>query len=391
MTPRHTLLLLLLLLAGCGAAAPRARPVHPIQVLHIAAIVPESGIDAPLGQAILRGVQLALHRLSRPARYKRIALTPIDEVTLSPARLRATLQRDHVLAVIGPFDSKRSLRVFPVVNALGIATLGPPALTTAVPGTGLPDIFHLSPGNETLGRVAADTALSSGPGLGAHTIFLTDDGSAWARAVTSAATAELTVRGAGIAGRRSLHPAILDDIQSAVNAIIDTAPDLVLYAGGTDAGAGLRRTLSLTGVPHLPLLTAGPIADHPAWSTVAGGRLPAMYTLALLPARPVASIPRARRFLTLYRQEFPRTTPLPQTALAYDAAMDALGVMTTLLHAHRPVTRRAVRTGLASTRYTGVTGALSFDRAGRDLSPLPITLYIDGPRGWYPTRTTIVP
>lgn len=395
------ILLLLPILTGCTLDRFQIARHQPPRVLHLATIFPLHGVDAPLGTSLQRAVVLAVRRHARLSRDYRLVVTHLDESNLPAGRIEQVLSKMRVIAMVGPLESPDVPALLPAIRKLHIATISPGA---TVPGPvdtrdngglqrarhgasrtiGKVPFFSLSPPDAVEGRTAADLAAAPAPGLAARTVFLVNDGSRAGAAETSAFAAELARKGGSAAGRRSLPLTDPDDVQSAVTAIIETHPDLVFYAGGTAAGADLRRTLSLTGAPQLRILAAGPIAGHPGWRLAVGNDAVAAATLALLPALPLSKLRRARPFTTIYRRTFPGKGLLPQDVLAYDAVMDEITAMKALIHEGKSITRRTVASTVAAMRYHGLTGDIAFDGSGNGVTPRDFSLYAYNARqGWH--------
>lgn len=378
------------LLSGCDVPLLHHSTPRPIRVLHLATIFPMTGVDGPLGMALQRGVDLAVFEHPRlPAGY-RIALTQVDGSAVPPSRLPGEMRNKHVLAIVGILESGDGLDELPSPTGQRIATIKPVASlpgrirslkrprhspASHLSGHG-PVAFFQRPEPATgEGRVAADIATSSGSGLSARAVFLVSDGTRWSGAAAAAFATELRRKGGVVAGQRSLTPDVSDVVQATVTAIIEANPDLVFYAGDTAAGADLRRTLSLSGAPKLRVLTTGPIADNPGWTADVGTPAIAASTIGLLPARDLSALPGAKRFISMYRRAFPGKVLLPQTALAYDAAMDAIAAIRALIRHGKPITRASVRSAVATMPYRGVTGALAFEGNGNEVTSIGFSLY----------------
>jgi branched-chain amino acid transport system substrate-binding protein len=204
-----------------------------------------------------------------------------------------------------------------------------------------------------------------------------DDGSPSGKALVAAFGQELRARKGTVAGQKSIDLSVPIGAQSVVNAIIEADPDLVFYAGGTAAGAALRSTLSLTGAPQLGILTAGPVAGQPGWSAAVGVAAASAYTTALVPAQDLSALTgaSAKQFTAAYQSAFPGRDLLPQSALAYDAAMDEISAIRSLITSGKPVTRAAVLSAVATAHYSGVTGTLAFDQNGDNPAPIGFSLY----------------
>ena len=224
---------------------------------------------------------------------------------------------------------------------------------------------------------------SSNRDSAAHAVFIVDDGTASGMALAAAFKQELQAKQGSVAGEASETLGPPDNTQSIVSTIIEANPDIVFFAGGIGAGAKLRSTLSLSGAPQLVILTAGSIGDDPTWSTTVGVAPASAYTTAILPAQDLSKLPKTKDFVVAYHTVFPGEVSLPQSALAYDAAMDEISAIKSLISAGKPVTREGVLAAVASGQYPGITGTISFDKNGdnsilSDLAATPATARATG-------------
>jgi len=334
-----------------------------------------------------------------------------DEQSVAGNDAMTTFADDNELVgVVGPLASATALAMLPGVEQAGIATITPaatlPGLTqtaaAATEGltfgdlhpTGKPVAFFRLPATDSaLGKAAADTALAPGAshGLGAHSVFVVDDGGVSGKAQAAAFTAELKAKGGAMAGHASLTPGDPVSVQSVVSAIIDAFPDAVFFGGDAAAGAQLRSTLSLTGAPQLPLLLAGPGADDPGWSAAVGVTAAAAYTTAILPAPTLAALPNASAvaaFSAAYQAAY-HATPLPICALAYDAAMDEIAAIRSVISAGKAPTRAAVRAAVAASKYNGLIGPISFDANGDSVASPGFSVYTCDTRGVWTFQTSL--
>jgi branched-chain amino acid transport system substrate-binding protein len=364
-------------------------------VITIATILPTTGPDAALGQAMQNAVDLAVQQRAARMNGVQLTVTHLDEMQGQLDRAVAALAANQrVMGIVGPFSSDAAVAALPIIEQSGLATISPgatlPGLTQSGPAqleglqfaqlhpAGKPIAFFRLPAtDDAIGKAAADVAVAPAQahGLGAGTVFVVDDESPSGKAQVAAFGVELAAGGGTLAGSRSIVTGSADNAQAVVTAIIEAAPDLVFYAGGTAPGAELRRTLSLTGAPQLAILTASPIADHPGWGSDVGVLPASAHTMALLPARDLAALPGARGFVSAYRAAYAGSGPHPLSALAYDAALDEIGAIQSLLSAGKNVTRAAVLGAVTSASYAGVTGNLAFDKNGDNANPASFSLY----------------
>ena len=381
--------ILLVSLTACNAAPPSDT------TLTLAAVFPATGPDAAVGAAMQRAVALAVSQNAALPTGYHLTLTTIDEANLPGDVAASSLAADsHVVGIVGPFDSQTAAAMLPTVEQDGITTISPtatlPGLTqssqaasenltfTQLHPTGKPNVFFRLPQTDTTaGKVAADLAVapSSAHGLGAHSIFIVDDGTLSGKAAAAAFKQELTARQGAVAGQQSLASTPQDNTQAIVSAIVEAAPDAVFFAGGIAPGAELRASLTLTGAPQLPILAAGPIADDPSWSATIGVVPASAYTTAILAAPDLSTLSNAKAFTSAYQSAYSNQDLLPESALAYDAAMDEITAIKSLLTAGKSVTRASVLAAVAAAKYPGVTGTLAFDANGDTTTPLSYSVY----------------
>ncbi|MBF6590734.1 MAG: branched-chain amino acid ABC transporter substrate-binding protein [Ktedonobacterales bacterium] len=397
------IVLLTLWLAACGAQAA------PDKTYTIAAYFPVTGADAAIGQAMQRAVDLAVQQNAALGHGYTLTVAHFDETDGDPADVVMTLAADRrVMGIVGPSDSQTALGMLPGVAQTGLTTISPSALlagltqadAAAAQGIAFTQLhpkgaggafFRLPATDRTVGKAAADLAVAptASSGLAARAVFVVDDGTLSGKALAAAFSQELKARQGTVAGQRSILLGAPNSAQSAVTAIIEANPDIVFYAGGIASGAALRSTLSLTGAPQLSILSVGPIANDPAWSTAVGVVPASAYTTAMLPARDLSTLKGASSFITAYQSAYPKQALLPQSALAYDAAMDEITAIRSLIAASKPVTRAAVLAIVTSAKYVGVTGTLAFDKNGDSLSPPAFSVYTCDTKGTWSYQTSI--
>lgn len=363
----------------------------------IATILPSSGPDADVGIAMQRAVDLAVQQNTSLGKGYTLSVTHIDSAANDPSgSITNLLTNNHVLGIVGPLGSQTALTVLPIISQSSIATISPtatlPGLTLSDQATaeglsfnqlhpqGKPVAFFRLPANDLVGgRVAADFAVAPAKvkGLAANAVFVVDDGSVSGKTLASAFIQELKAKGGSVAGQQTLVIGAQDNTQAIVTSIIQANPDIVFYAGEIAQGNVLRNTLTLTGVPQLVVLTVGSIANDPGWSKQTNVVQAAAYTTGILPAQDLSKIasPRITNFLTAYQAAYPTDTVLPQSALAYDAAMDEIAAIKALVTNSKPLTRMSVLSGITTAKYIGITGTISFDQNGDDTTTPDFSVY----------------
>jgi branched-chain amino acid transport system substrate-binding protein len=388
------LLLLCICLPACSAGAAD-------KTFALATIFPTSGPDAAVGRALQQAVDLAIKpNTSLGGGYTLVAQNIDEGGALREGALAAALTNAHLVGVVGPYDSATALDLQPEIATAGVVTISPTTTLTGLTQSAAADaekapfdqlhpkdkplgFFRLAPTDDTLGKVAADLAVasSSAHGLAANAVFIVDDATASGKAAAAAFIKELKGKGGSVAGQQSLTTGAYDNSSQVVNAIIEAFPDLVFYAGDLAAGAALRGTLTLTGAPRMPLLAAGPVADNPGWAAAVGAPLNAAYTTAILPAADLAHLDSAKAFVAAWQAAYQNTAPIPQAALAYDAAMAEIAAIKAVISSGKPITRGAVAIALAATKYSGATGTIAFDANGDSTAAPSFSVYACDTKG----------
>ncbi len=405
---RRSLKFVALLLLSAYLAACNSGPADN-RTYSLVTVFPGTGEDASVGLAMQRAVDLAVQQNHSLGNGYTLSVTHVDEAAGSVSQDVSNVLADpHTVGIVGPLDSLTAVSVLPLVESDGVVTISPsatlPGLTQAdqasAEGLSFAQLhpqghavafFRVPQTDASAGKMAADLAAapSQAHGLGAGAMFIVDDGSTSAKALSAAFAQEFKAKQGTVTGHSTVRAGVPDSAQSAVTAIIDAAPDAVFYAGDVPSGAELRSTLTLTGAPQLAILTAGPIANDPTWSNSVGTVAASAYTVGILPGQDLAILPNAKRFVADYQAAYPGQDLLPQSALAYDAAMDEIAAIKSLVAASKPITRSAVLTAVASSKYSGVTGVLAFDRNGDNTTPIGFAVYACDAKGEWRYQTSL--
>lgn len=399
-------LIALLLMSWLSACDIGGLGQHTVTLV---ALFPTAGASGAVGQSMARAVDLAVKRNAALSSSYTLTATHVDEssVAVGPDTAQA-IANPQVMGVVGPLGSAAAVATLPALAQAGVVTISPlatlPGLTQADQASaegltfsqlhpaGKPvSFFRLVADDNALASAAADLALAApqAHGLGSHAVFVVDDGSASGKTQSAAFQTELKAKHGSVAGAASLALGDSISVQLVVSAIVDAQPDSVFFAGSPEAAADLRRTLTQTGAPSLPILTAGVAADDPGWADALGNPLYAANTTAILPAQDLSKLTGAQAFVSAYQAAYPGAAITPEAALAYDAAMIEIHAIKGLIAAGKTPTRAAVLAAVAATKETGVTGAIAFNQHGDPATPPPFAVYTCDAKGAWTYQTTI--
>lgn len=405
-----TIVLALVVVLFSGSLMACSSGIPTRHVVTIATISPASGPESSIGQSMTRAVDLAVQQNAALGGGLTLTTIHLDESSIAlSANLAQTIANPAVLGVVGPLSSSAAVTALPILTQAGVVTISPtamlPGLThadqAAVEGVtfaqlhpqGKPvSFFRLTADDSAAATAAARLALAppAAHGLGARTAFIVADGSPSGKAQAAAFQAAFTTSHGIIVGSRRVTQDDEISMQSAVSAVIEANPDMVFFAGDPTVGADLRRTLTQTGAPQLGLLVVGSAADDPAWSDNVGGAILSGNTTGLLPARDLTQLPSASDFVQAYHHAYPGVAPTPQSALAYDAAMDEISALKALLAAQRTPTRANVLAMVAHATYAGITGQIAFDPQGDIVRSPEFSVYTCDTNGVWHFQTSAV-
>lgn len=382
---------------ACGACSGSSSSALPT-AFSIATIASQSGPTAAIAVAMRDGVDLAVRQHGQLGKGYTLTLSHVDATHDMAAMLQHLASNQQVLGIIGPLGDDTAQPLIPQTSAAGLALIDP---TSTLPGltkrdqataegipyatlhpTGKPLLyFRLPPDATAEGIAAANVALATGTGAGfaAQSAFIVTDGSITSTVLATSFTQQFTAKHGTNTGHATITTTPTDNSQAVVKAIIQAAPDVVYYAGGVPGGAALRASLTLTGAPQLPILAGADIAANPSWAAAVTPPVAAGATIGLIaaPDPSMLTTPAGKSFVAAYQAAFPQAPLLPQSVMAYDAAMTMItAIEASITHDKRP-TRAGVAAALIAPTFTyaGLSGTIAFDQNGDVRMPSGFTAY----------------
>ena len=335
------LLLLCSLLPACSLDGLGGGGVGDSKTLALVTIFPTTGPDAAIGLALQQAVALAVKPNGSLTNGYKVIAQNIDEASpLREGSLATALSNPRLVGVIGPYSSETAVALLPEIAAAGVATISPTATLTGLTQSAAADAEGVP-----FGKLHPQ-----GKPLSFFRLAPTDD---------------------------ALGKAAADEAVAATS------------AKGLAAGAELRNTLSIGGAPGVPILAAGPVADNPGWSAAVGQPILAANTTGLLPASDLTKLDSAKSFLSAWQEAYGAKVAPPQSALAYDAAMAEIAAIKAVIASGKPVTRSAIATALAATKFDGATGSIAFDEHGDSTAAPAFSVYSCDAKGAWSYQTTL--
>lgn len=326
--------------AIAAIAAGCSRPATTVAV-----VLPETGNAGVYGQALRRGVELALEDLEPLGRAFDVVF--FDSAS-QPAVARQALEgafRRGAVAAIGGVTSAEALAMTPVADRAQRVLLSPTASSPQLSGMS-EYLFRMFPSDEL---EAARMARFASQALGLGEVMMIADDRAYGSGVRGAFREAF----ASYLGRVVELPVGPDDEPREIaEAVVEAAPAAVFLAAYEDTLVALIRALGEAGFTGRVLTThafATPLALERAGAHAAGVLVP-LTTLDL-----DRDAPAVRSFAERFRARF-HATPSLFAAYGYDAVQ--------LLAAAGVGSGDDVRRQLRGLVTEGVTGPIAFDRRG---------------------------
>jgi branched-chain amino acid transport system substrate-binding protein len=349
-------------------------PFVPIAVVKIFSHVPLSGEQAPFGQDILHGTELAIEQLSEPLREfgYHVELVSYDDQNthqVALANAQDIAADPEILCGVGHYDSDITIAASNVYHLAGLTFVAP--ITTAPL---LTDRRYLE-ANRLIARVDGQGAAAAQ--------FAKDQG--YGSVFIVSQEREINLRNAdsfrGISG--SLGIKWLGTVISGftpvntnkiVNQIINAKPDLVYISSSADQAIPFLTALRAAGFQGAFLgtedLNDPSLISQAGSSLMEGGGM--FYTITNPPSQ---YFPTATKFVQDFSARY-GTAPLGFAARAYDATgvcLRAIEAATKLKGGLLPTRLEVARALRRVNKYEGTTGTYDFNRQG---DPNGVQFYI---------------
>jgi branched-chain amino acid transport system substrate-binding protein len=360
-------------LAGL-AAAPACRWIEtPLNgTVKLGLVAPFSGRDYQIGYNLLFAVKQAIKEFNLKGGVNgwRVELLAHDDRNESAGGIqqarKLTIDPD-VVAVVGHPASASATSAAPEYRRAGVPFL---TLASADLLTGQPGVYRLGPSDTTLAGALLDF-LPRKFSATRLAIAITDPMAG--RPAETLVTLWWSAAGTVVFGD-TLPPEIPDYLPHAAR-IVAAAPDVVVYAGGVEAGGPLYAEIRRI-APGLPFV-ALPAAANPSFARLAGAS-PTDFAYLTLPAADPIEL-GAASFVQAFRAAW-GLDPLPQAGLAYEATDVALRAIAAVAQAGKPNRESVGRAVAELGPVPGLGGEILFDERGQRLSARPVVYRLVGPR-----------
>jgi serine/threonine protein kinase/ABC-type branched-subunit amino acid transport system substrate-binding protein len=380
------------------------------QQFEIGTDFPISGPNASVGLPAQYGVDLAVSQNSDLGNGNTLSVVHMDNgsatgssATQGAQNIQSLAADSKVVAVVGPFNSGVAIAEIPVAENSGLTLISPsntnPALTLSqyapaygvdfskLHPVGAKEYYFRIPAND-IAQAKVDALIATSAPISARTAFVVNDTTTYGRVLASAFKDAFTAAGGTVVGSQTLEFTTPGNPDAVAQTIVAANPDMVFFGGvtggGNIGGATLKARLANFNY-FAPMVGGDGIADDPAWISIAGSA--AANTYATVAAPDPSQVPQS--FVSDYNQYVagkPNNTLSPNSAMAYDAAMIEIKALKAVIAAGGSVTRELVRDQVATTSYSGVTGAIAFDSNGDNQSGVFTEYDISNANTWQYVR-----
>ncbi len=361
--------------------------------LALATDFPTSGLDGHLGKSVENAVDLAVIQNRDLGGGYSLKVIHFDDESATgdgddPARgarnVTSMVKDACIVGMVGPIDSDAAQPEMPIAANAGLVMISPsntnPGLTLRpYAGESLFVPFdQLHPAGKTTNyfrdiandafQMAADADFTFDRLAARRVYVVVSRPSRYGELLVGGFTSEFLGKGGTIVATESLewhNPAAFPALAAKIAA---AAPDAV-YFGGTVQGGGpmLKQQLFQHGYTG-PFVSGDGIANDPAYIDQAGaGAAQNTYATLAEPDVTTFTAGAGAKFLRDYRTRYPSQQVNGDCANAFDAAMIEITAIKNLIRRGQAVTRAAVIDQVQNIQYTGVTGAIRFDKNGDDV------------------------
>lgn len=352
----------LLALASCSKAAPEA--------LKIGFINSATGPEAPIGENLSNGVDLALEDLK--AKGVEVRLIKQDDGGKPQVALTAMEQLatgDNVAAVVGPYTSANANAVAKLAEKYKVAQIIPAAAKEDITRQNYQWVFRVNAPAHDYAQSLIDAALSLGKPKSIAFIYESTD---FGTSVSTAGKEYASTKGLTVVGDEGYQKGAAD-YRSTLTKLKAQSPDLIFMVSYVADAILLMRQSRELGLSPQAFLGGGAGFDTAQFESekdISGG------VFSVTQWTPDMGTPGAKEFAERYRTKYGKK-PTYHAACAY-AAMMIAGETAARAGGDREKTRAA----LAAGEWDGILGKVKFENydgfTQQNKHQMVVIQYVDG-------------
>ncbi len=373
--------------AAAALAATGGAPAYAAgKTYRIGITLPLTGADAEAARLILNGALLAIKQANASGKLKGVMLEALvlNNATATagqydPAQAATNARKlvgdASVLANVGPEMSGSGKAMAPILAMGKLATITPSSTNPQLTDPQYAGEFD--PGGKPIYFRTVTTDTYQGPNMAnfyaetlkAPSVYILDDSGAYGVGLADSFEAQAKKKGIKLLGRDRLDPKAND--YSAVVTKIKSTNAASLYYGGVMQAAVKLVKQSYDAVPNI-IKGGGDGIASPEMVTAAG--FPSAngwyYTIA---SPHVVDDPKLDNWVKLYAKTY-GIQPDDYAVTSYDAAQVAIAAIEAVMKSGKALNAATVRDAIQTTQFTGLQGAISFDKYG-DLTSRVVSVF----------------
>ncbi len=340
-------------LVGCGQQrAP---------VVKIGFVAPLTGDQAPQGQDILRGAQLAVEHANAQGpvvpgyRLELAALDDQHSPTQAVAAAKKLIADPAVVAVIGNLNSSCTMPASAIYHQARLLQITPVSSNPQISRQGFETFYRTCATDDLQGPAAA---LFASRELGAQRVFILDDMTTYGRGLANEFEKKLRALNVQILGHEGITQGDKDFVPL-LTKVKSLNPNLVYFAGMFPEGALLIKQRAEVGLPA-QFMGGDGLFDQTLIDLATPKASEGIHITTI--GSDIHNIPTAKKFVMEYETRF---GPIgAYSAYAYEATSIAIWA----IRQAGKVDRAAVLSAMKTLKdYPGIFGLQNFDEKGDSL------------------------
>ncbi|AET92676.1 extracellular ligand-binding receptor [Burkholderia sp. YI23] len=364
--------------AGALLAAPSAFAVD----VNIGLAAGLTGSSSHYGEDIKRGAQLAIEDANakklviggKPANF----VLSVEDDQGDPrigAQVAQKLVDEHVVGVVGHFNSGTSIPASRIYHGAGIPMVSPAATNPTLTSQGYADVFRLINSDAQMGQLAGRYAVDS---MKAKSIAVMDDRTAFGQGIADEFVKGVEKSGGKIAMREFTTDKAVD-FRAQLTHIKSINPDVVFWAGLDQQAATIAKQMRALGIKAV--LLGGGSFQNDTFLQVAGPQA-SDGALSWGYGAPLTASATGKQFEDRMKSKY------GQGVVAFAPnAYDATWVLIRAMQKANSTDPKVYGPQIKSVSFPGITGDVSFQANG-DLKAPGATLYKVEQGKWVPVAQT---
>lgn len=361
------LVFVLVAVAGCSHAASTS---SNNQDYVIGCPEPMTGSTADMGTDMYNAMKMAADQLNKQGGMlgRQIKLVEEDDASDPQTAVNAAnkLVSMNVDAVVGEYASGAALPCEPIYNNVGLPYLLPDANASSLTSQGFNNVFLINCGGATQAQTAADFMVKT---LGAKTVAVVDDQSAFATNLAQLTDQDVVADGGTVADKESV-PATQVDLSSLISKLKSVNVGAIYFTGYYSQGGLLIKQARQAGLKSQIVVGDG------SWDQklidIAGAQNAEGVFVTCTPTADL--LPNAKDWIAQYKSLY-NQDPGPYAADAYDAIMLLHHVITAINSTDKTKVIQALH---QTNDYQGLTGTLGFAQDGTREHGTEVVLVVKG-------------